>query len=70
MVNVTSAVAIEPEQLERLALRLRERFGSEIEMQTDIDQDLIGGLVVRAGDKVIDASVRGRLEQLGRALVR
>jgi F-type H+-transporting ATPase subunit delta len=70
MVKVTSAVAMEPEQLERLAVRLRERFGSEIEMQTDIDAALIGGLVVRAGDKVIDSSVRGRLEQLGRALVR
>ncbi|PKL96715.1 MAG: F0F1 ATP synthase subunit delta [Gammaproteobacteria bacterium HGW-Gammaproteobacteria-8] len=70
MVNVTSAVPMEQAQLEQLAGRLRERFGSEIEMQTDIDESLIGGLVVRAGDKVIDASVRGRLEQLGRALVR
>lgn len=70
MVRVTSAVEMAPEQLTRLAERLRERFGSDIEMQTEVDADLIGGLVVRAGDKVIDASVRGRLEQLGRALVR
>lgn len=69
-VQVTSAVEMEPAQLEKLAERLRERFGTDIEMETETDSDLIGGLVVRAGDKVIDASVRGRLEQLGRQLVR
>jgi len=69
-VNVISAVEMGPDQLEKLATRLRERFGTDIEMETGVDGDLIGGLVVRAGDKVIDASVRGRLEQLGRQLVR
>lgn len=69
-VNVISAVEMDADQLERLAARLREKFGTEIEMETGVDADLIGGLVVRAGDKVIDASVRGRLEQLGRQLVR
>jgi len=69
-VNVTSAVALEQQQLDTLAERLKKRFGSDIEMETGIDDSLIGGLVVRAGDKVIDASVRGRLEQLGRSLVR
>lgn len=69
-VNVTSAVEMGSEQLEKLAARLREKFGTDIEMETGVDSDLIGGLVVRAGDKVIDASVRGRLEQLGRQLVR
>lgn len=69
-VSVTSAVALESEQLDKLAARLKQRFGSDIEMDTGVDDSLIGGIVVRAGDKVIDASVRGRLEQLGRSLVR
>jgi len=69
-VKVTSAVEMGPDQLEKLAERLREKFGTDIEMETGVDKDLIGGLIVRAGDKVIDASVRGRLEQLGRQLVR
>ena len=69
-VNVMSAVEMAPDQIEKLAVRLREKFGTEIEMETGVDADLIGGLVVRAGDKVIDASVRGRLEQLGRQLVK
>lgn len=69
-VNVTSCVEMGQDQLEKLAARLREKFGTEIEMETGVDENLIGGLVVRAGDKVIDASVRGRLEQLGRQLVK
>jgi len=69
-VNVTSAVEMAPDQIERLTERLRKTFGTEIEMETGVDANLIGGLMVRAGDKVIDASVRGRLEQLGRQLVK
>src|SRR6056297_1100918 len=69
-VSVTSAVEMAPSQIEKLVVRLREKFGTEIEMETGVDSDLIGGLVVRAGDKVIDASVRGRLEQLARQLVK
>lgn len=69
-VRVTSAVAMDDDQREKLAVRLKQRFGSDVDMETEVDADLIGGLIVRAGDKVIDASVRGRLEQLGRSLVR
>lgn len=69
-VRVTSAVEMDDAQREKLAARLKQRFGSEVVMETEVDADLIGGLIVRAGDKVIDASVRGRLEQLGRQLVR
>jgi F-type H+-transporting ATPase subunit delta len=69
-VNVTSAVEMQPEQLDKLTERLRSRFGRDIELETDVDSDLIGGLVVRAGDKVIDASVRGRLERLENRLMR
>ncbi|NKI36218.1 F0F1 ATP synthase subunit delta [Wenzhouxiangella sp. XN79A] len=69
-VRVTSAVEMDDAQRAKLADRLKQRFGSDIDMETEVDADLIGGLIVRAGDKVIDASVRGRLQQLGRQLVR
>lgn len=69
-VEVISAVEMSSDQVDRLADRLRQRFGSEIEMELGVDRDLLGGLIVRAGDKVIDASIRGRLRQLGRQLVR
>ena len=38
--------------------------GGRIALQTDVDESLIGGLVVRVGDRLIDGSVRGRLERL------
>lgn len=69
-VNVTSAVEMGPEQLERLAERLKVRFGTDIELETEVDEALIGGLVVRAGDNVLDASVRGRLERLEHQIAR
>ncbi|SRR6056297_2756464 len=69
-VRVTSAVELDETQRQKLADRLKQRFGSDVDMETEVDADLIGGLIVRAGDKVIDASVRGRLQQLGRQLVR
>jgi F-type H+-transporting ATPase subunit delta len=69
-VRVTSAVEMDDSQRSKLADRLKQRFGSDIDMENDVDPDLIGGVIVRAGDKVIDASVRGRLQQLGRQLVR
>ena len=69
-VHVTSAIELDAGQRDKLAARLKQRFGAEVDMETDVDAELIGGLVVRAGDKVIDSSLRGRLEQLGRQLVR
>ncbi|MDX1625938.1 MAG: F0F1 ATP synthase subunit delta [Wenzhouxiangellaceae bacterium] len=69
-VNVTSAVELGDEQRSRIAERLKQRFGQDVDMETSIDESIIGGLIVRAGDKVIDASIRGRLDQLGRRLAR
>ncbi len=67
--NVTSAVRLEPSELEAIAARLREQTGSTIEVAAAVDPDLIGGLTVRLGDRLIDASVRGRLERLRDRLV-
>ena len=44
--------------------RLRSLTGSEVEMQETVDPDLIGGIAVRIGDRLYDASVRSRLERL------
>lgn len=67
-VRVASAMPLDDEQASRLGERLRARFGREVEMDVEIDESLIGGAVIRAGDQVIDGSVRGRLEQLGRQI--
>ncbi|MEN1728554.1 MAG: F0F1 ATP synthase subunit delta [Pseudomonadota bacterium] len=69
-VEVSSALPMSKEETGRLAERLKARFGREIDLDVDVDESLIGGAVIRAGDQVIDGSVRGRLEQLGRQLAR
>jgi F-type H+-transporting ATPase subunit delta len=69
-VQVSSAMPMSEEESGRLAERLKARFGREIDLDVDVDESLIGGAVIRAGDQVIDGSVRGRLEQLGRQLAR
>jgi F-type H+-transporting ATPase subunit delta len=67
-VEVISAKPMDDEASEALAARLKARFGREVDMHVDVDESLIGGAIIRAGDKVIDGSVRGRLEQLGRRI--
>lgn len=65
---VTSAVALDEAQRSALATALERRFGRRIEIETAVDPALIGGAVIKAGELVIDGSVRNRLEQLRDAL--
>ncbi len=67
-VEVISARPMGDEESDELAERLKARFGRDVDMHVEVDESLIGGAVIRAGDKVIDGSVRGRLEQLGRRI--
>jgi F-type H+-transporting ATPase subunit delta len=67
-VEVVAARAIEAPQEKKLAAALARRLGREVRMHTRIDESLIGGAIVRAGDLVIDGSLKGRLERLGTAL--
>ena len=55
-------------QEKKLAAALAKRLGREVRMHTRIDGTLLGGAIVRAGDLVIDGSLKGRLERLGSAL--
>ena len=66
---VSSAVPLEPAELEAIGARVRELTGSQVEITASVDPELIGGLTVRVGDRLIDASVRGRLERLRDRLV-
>lgn len=65
-VHVTSAHPVSDEQSQALNDRLKKRFGREIDLDIEIDPALIGGAIIRAGDEVIDGSVRGRIERLSR----
>ena len=63
-VQVTTAYAFSDAQRARLAAALSRRFGREVRLHETVDAGLVGGAVVRAGDMVIDGSLKGRLEQL------
>lgn len=67
-VTVTSAAPLSDEQQKTVAAALKSRLGRDVNLSTEIDENLIGGAVIRAGDVVIDGSVRARLEGLATAL--
>ena len=67
-VNVRAAVAIDAAQADALKAALGKRFGRQIELTSTIDESVIGGAIIDAGDTVIDGSVRGRLERLAQTL--
>ncbi|MDQ7730489.1 F0F1 ATP synthase subunit delta [Halomonas sp. SpR8] len=67
-VSVTSAYKLTAAQKTKLASALKKRLNREISITTQVDKSLIGGVILRAGDTVIDGSVRGRLNRLSEAL--
>ncbi len=69
-VTVTSASAISDSQKDAIGKALRERLGRDVSIETEIDENLIGGAVIKAGDVVIDGSLRSRLEGLANALAK
>jgi len=68
--TVTSAVPLSKAQADKIASALKERLGRDVKVTTEIDENLIGGAVIRAGDVVIDGSLRARLEGLATALTK
>lgn len=67
-VKVTSAMALDEAQVGKLKVALKQRFQRDIELDTCVDADLVGGAIIDAGGQVIDGSARGRLTQLASAL--
>lgn len=67
--TVRSAVPLGDDDMAALRARLEATTGGRVELSASVDPDLVGGLVVRVGDRLIDSSVRGRLERLRDQLV-
>tara|TARA_B110000503_G_scaffold139228_1_gene227155 strand:- start:1574 stop:2110 length:537 start_codon:yes stop_codon:yes gene_type:complete len=67
-VSVVSAVQLSDVQKNKLASALSTKLEREVNIQTSVDASLIGGVIVRAGDTVIDGSICGRLSKLAQAL--
>lgn len=62
--RVRSARPLSKEQESKLAKRLKSSLGKEVRLETEVDEDLIGGLVVQVGSKLIDTSLRTKLDNL------
>jgi F-type H+-transporting ATPase subunit delta len=61
---VTSAQPLTAAEMKALRTRVEAMTGSGVDLRTEVDEALIGGLTVRVGDQLLDASLRGRLERL------
>jgi F-type H+-transporting ATPase subunit delta len=67
-VEVTAATALTPDQVSRYAAALQKKLGRTVRLHTKVDGSLLGGAVLKAGDLVIDGSIKGRLERLATEL--
>jgi F-type H+-transporting ATPase subunit delta len=67
-VDVVAAASLTPEQEARYAAALQKRLGRQVRLHTRVDGNLLGGAVLKAGDLVIDGSLKGRLERLATEL--
>ena len=67
-VRVSSAVPLRKKEEEALREKLEARFGQDLSLRFEVEPTLLGGVVLRAGDDVIDGSVKGKLETLKQAL--
>ncbi|HEY7598913.1 MAG TPA: F0F1 ATP synthase subunit delta [Candidatus Limnocylindrales bacterium] len=67
--TAVSAVPLSDADLDQLRQRLATSYGSNIELRSEVDPALIGGIALRVGDRLIDGSVRGRLERLRNTLI-
>jgi ATP synthase F1 delta subunit len=63
-VRLTSAVELDPEIVKRVGSEIERQTGQTIELSSDVDEGIIGGLVLRVGNMVLDASLRSKLERL------
>ena len=67
-VEVTSAVELTPQTQAKIAERIHEATGRRVELAERVDPAIVGGLVLRIGDLIVDGSVRSRIRQLRRRL--
>jgi F-type H+-transporting ATPase subunit delta len=63
-VQITSAVELDDEIAQRIGDQIGQQTGQRVELTKSVDPDIIGGLVLRVGNSILDASIRNRLENL------
>lgn len=65
-VEITSAVELDQETIQGVGQSIGQRTGRRVALTARVDPDILGGIVVRVGNSILDASIRNRLEQLRR----
>jgi ATP synthase F1 delta subunit len=69
-VQVTSAVELDQATVKQIGDRIAEQTGQRVDLSATVEPDILGGIVVRVGNQVLDASIRNRLEQLRKQVAR
>jgi F-type H+-transporting ATPase subunit delta len=69
-VQITSAVELDSSTVKQLGDRIAEQTDRKVDVSAQVDPDILGGIVVQVGNSVLDASVRNRLEQLRKQVVK
>ena len=67
-VTVTSAIDLDRELVDGIGKRIEEQTGQRVELSSNVDPDVLGGIVLQVGNMVLDASVRNRLDQLRKSV--
>jgi F-type H+-transporting ATPase subunit delta len=65
-VQITSAIALDAATTDSLGKTIGERAGRKVTLAARVDPDILGGIIIRVGNSILDASIRNRLEQLRR----
>ena len=68
-VQITSAVELDPSVAERVGDEIGRQTGRTVELTSTVDPEILGGIVVRVGNSIIDASIRTRLDNLRKQVV-
>jgi len=69
-VHVTSAVPLDEDTVRRIGDRIAEQTGRRVDLNARVEPDILGGIIVRVGNSVLDASIRHRLDKLRREVAR
>jgi F-type H+-transporting ATPase subunit delta len=69
-VNVTSAIELDEKIVRQVGDEIAKQTGRDVELSSTVDEDVLGGLVLRVGNVVLDASLRNKLEKMRREIAR
>jgi F-type H+-transporting ATPase subunit delta len=69
-VSVTSAITLDEGTVQQIGDAIGKQTGRRIELTSEVDPDILGGIVLRVGNSILDASIRNRLEQLRKQVVK